>query len=585
MKKIPNFPNLIPAFKTKILYPDKLDANIKDYCPRNSNFLSTSVGAKHNRIKFNDKKHSLHLPGLSERNIEKGGICEATYEAISLVNSELRKFSKSICADRAKIEDENQNCIAADNSERECVDKLDDSIEKLEAIKKDSKTAQTAALEFFQNIEKPIHRALKNYEEDRVHFFQMTLATPRPAVPTFPDSTPFVPGDFGALNLDQYLQWIGKNQSAKLIPFNDNKQNQYRQIEGADLVNEQILALSFMLAYAAKAQKLIGEDFKGKSDSDIRLYREHIAKIKTRLPGNDNWKDLANKSPGAIAAAAPLLQGTKGAASGIAGAGTLAALGAGAALGSQVAAGRSSATLGDTLPKQQTPNPVAPLEKTKITEGNGANEQPLGNGNQTPGTKVPSTEKPEVKEAAANPIGANPAVFSSGASFKQNGFKPRATKASGATAGDLGGGGKSDDSLKPFGGELLAGPAPKKVDASGDVSSLLGQMKDLFNFDDTGGMPGGSEGMPDLGQAGPFTGEEGAVPGEGSADEFTGVEGGEEESGRQFASQEDEIIGSTTQVRAYLGGIETPLFKRVKSRHKRCMEKGLVILGLGKIPQ
>ncbi len=585
VRKNKNFPVLLSANQTKILYPDQLDSNIRDYCPRNDNFLTESTGAKHNRLGTFNKKFSVKLPGLSEQKVKKDGVCEATYEAIFLAYSELRKFGKSICEDRAEIEVENRNCITADNSESECVGKLEKSIEKLETINRDATTAKKDVGKFLEEIEKPIRQALKKHEEDRVHFFQQLQATPRPTAPTFADSTPFVPGDFGALNLDQYLQWIGKDQSTQQLTLNDNKLVQYRQVEGADLVNEQILALSFLIAYNAKIAKGFFDELDAKSAADVRSFREHIGKIKARLPGDNDWKKWADKSPAAVAAAAPLLQGAKGAASGIAGAGTIAALGAGAAIGSQVASGRSSAALGDSLPTQQTPNPIAPLAKTTLNDGNGPAEKNSDVGNQIPGQKNATSDKPEVKESSGNPVGSNPAVFSSGASFKQNGFKPRATKASTAASGDLGSPGKSDDALKPFGGELLAGPAPKKVDSSGDVSSLLGQMKDLFNFDDAGGMPGGSEGMPNFDQPGPFSGTEGAFPGEGPADEFTGVGGSEEEIGRQFASHEDEIIGSPTQARSYLGGIETPLFKRVKSRHKRCMEKGLVILGLGKIPQ
>jgi hypothetical protein len=52
-----------------------------------------------------------------------------------------------------------------------------------------------------------------------------------------------------------------------------------------------------------------------------------------------------------------------------------------------------------------------------------------------------------------------------------------------------------------FGSDLRPSPRPKKDDGMGEVSSLLGQMKNLFNFDEGAGMggpmpidmPGGAE--------------------------------------------------------------------------------------------
>jgi hypothetical protein len=580
-------PTLLLNFQSKKLSPEQLDHNIRDFCSRNGNAINSStvasIGSKHNRFNSFETKPVLRLPGLDERKVSKDGVCEATYEVISLAQADLKKFGKGICEDRAKIEEENRNCITANNSERECVDKLEKSIIKLESINRDSQKALEKIAGFFKEAEKPITRVLKRYEEDRAHFAQQIAAPRRPVISTYPDGSPFQPAEFGALTLDEYLQWVGKNQTPILLQ--DKKPTQYRQIESADLVNEQILALAFLIAYDAKVRSVIGEQFNAKGTSDIAAYREQIAKIKARLPGDGDWDKWTQKTPQVVAAAAPFMQKAPGAASGLAGAGALAALGAGAALGSQVTAARSSSPLGETLPTQQSPNAVAPLANTKITETTESPQNAPGLPIQNSEPKAATTEKPESKETAANPIGSNPAVFSSGASFKQNGFKTRNVKPSTSANGDLGGSGKSDDALKPFGGELLAGPAPKKVDSSGDVSSLLGQMKDLFNFDDAGGMPGGSEGMPDLGQNNPFGGEEGGDLAAAN-EEFTGSdEGSEDEAGRQYASNEEEIIGSPTQARAYLGGIETPLFKRVKSRHKRCMEKGLVILGLGKLPQ
>ena len=128
-----------------------------------------------------------------------------------------------------------------------------------------------------------------------------------------------------------------------------------------------------------------------------------------------------------------------------------------------------------------------------------------------------------------------------------------------------------------FGADLRPSPRPKKDDGMGEVSSLLGQMKNLFNFDEGAGGMGGP--MP-LDMA---MGTENPTRSIASGDDYS-APGGEYES----TEENYEEVQTDTEVVVGSGVVSangSSLFKRVHERHRICMEKGWVLHSVGGIPE
>ncbi|MGZ3669822.1 MAG: hypothetical protein ACXWR4_07960 [Bdellovibrionota bacterium] len=144
----------------------------------------------------------------------------------------------------------------------------------------------------------------------------------------------------------------------------------------------------------------------------------------------------------------------------------------------------------------------------------------------------------------------------------------------GAGTGDLG---------ASFTQNLEPKPRPSSAAAANpgsEVANLLGQMKNLFNFDESPA-PGGAPGAPlpggSLGGAeaanGPTAGGElqPALPPDAAPD---AGETAVAENPANPAVQADQLHGSP------FGRSDTTLFDRVHLRHHRCMERGMVMYGL-----
>jgi hypothetical protein len=556
------------------LEPINLEENIQSKCSNNMFSRTGMVGVKHNLLDSTQKREVLKLGRFNEKKTVRSGACESSYEALFLTFKEAKDFRTNICKEFAEIQMEISDCVGTHQAEHTCISKLSKMIDSVKDLQERNSAALGKVRKFLVSHEKYTANAIKKFQLDSevltsltpVQLAQPTYAGPRGTITA---------SDFGALQLKEYLAMIGRGNSSI-----SSELDSLDLTPTGKLIEEQVKAGFYLGSYEKQLADLFqfkGEDF----TREISKLSEQLKKLELAKPDDSSWKkNLTDYGPGAVTAGQQFFQKTPGPASGLAGASALAALGAGAAIGSQVAGSRTSSSGSMPNPVPNVQNPVVPLENTILSkdtapQNNSSNEVEAVTKTADPKTET-NTEKTNAVIASTAPI------LSSGASFKQNGFKPKnfgKGETSAATPG------KSDEALKPFGGELFSPPSPKKVDTSGDVSSLLGQMKDLFNFDDPAGggmMPGAPEGF---GEATPenlaATMGEQPFEEEVAGGEYTG----EEDQGRQYASAEEEIIGSPLQQRAYLGGIETPLFKRVKNRHKKCMEKGLVILGLGRITE
>lgn len=314
-------------------------------------------------------------------------------------------------------------------------------------------------------------------------------------------------------------------------------------------------------------------------------------------PDTSSWTEkVGTVAPVAGAAASGITGITGGAAAPNAAAAALplaAAAGAGAALSSKNA---SSSSLGSAFEAGAMGMSKGGPEAATVQATNLAPNAPAAG---VPGV-LPTLHAESPTGKKEKDSGDERAPASSGGTFIPGGL---AGSGSSMTAGKSGGGkttattggsGGAEGLLDAFSDDLkpatTAAPAKKSNDGMTEVTNMLGQMKNLFNFDDHGAQP-----AADPNAFEPVASSDGG-PAAAGGDEFndgftyggnydTAAEGG--------ASHEDEALSSLgpgaskeeIAQAAQFGSIGTPLFQRVHRRHRVAIEKGLVVQEFGRLPQ
>jgi len=285
---------------------------------------------------------------------------------------------------------------------------------------------------------------------------------------------------------------------------------------------------------------------------------------------------LGSQSAGAItqaaaaSSAAPIAE--------IAAAGAVGALTAhsfgGASQSSSAASNEAPATLGPAANSSGKPAVSSFDDHTAAAPEHAAGGQPPSE-NAVKGN-VPKTEM----EPGVNPGIAN----SDGSSRFMASKKPARTDSAPAASGPPETTGvQADDASGSFHQNLAPRPLPKPdSNPGGEVATLLGQMKNLFNFDEmAGGAPPGAPGaappaltsLPENGAPAPGMGLEMAGP--SSEETSAGAPGGEAYANSRGTDESGSLLQSNP-----LGQVGISLFSRVRTRHQKCMERGLVLFGL-----
>lgn len=591
-------------FANEEIRVDQLDeVSIADYCKRNRLNELNIFGSKYNALTPAEleKIKKIAVPSATEVELQRTGACEVAYEAMGLAYKHLKEFSRGICDKRVAAEDRVATCLEVGDAQKDCIKKLEDSIADIESLGKslNAKDGTPKKLEkLFEATSEPLQRILFDYKRDGEHLQGISIQDRAKKTAILAFNTNLNSDEFGAASLEEYFTLIGKNgivSRQREKQLNGKTEYAFKRVDQAHLVNEIINAKYNLTEFANRVKGVFQKSWSETNMTNLSQYKERLSQIQASLKDRKGLGDgLKDYGPGALSAAQPFLNrgkdtgSTLSAAGGLNGVGTVATLGAAAALTSQIASGRSSGYLsGGGLPTPQEAATVAPIGGTKLVEGNKeTSDADSGPKTSAEAKDSDSAEKTTNAAAATTSPGTSAAVFSSGGSFLQSGFKRKGSNASKEVSSA--GSGSADEPLKGFGGELLSGPAPKKVDPTGDVSSLLGQMKDLFNFDDTPPMAPGGDPFTDMGASSDLAAggvDSPLFPDDADYDSNGNYSSDDNGGSRQYASKEEEIMGEKSQMPSYLGGKETPLFKRVKTRHKLCMERGLVVLGLGKLPQ
>ncbi len=154
-------------------------------------------------------------------------------------------------------------------------------------------------------------------------------------------------------------------------------------------------------------------------------------------------------------------------------------------------------------------------------------------------------------------------------------LRAEAPVAPGANGGDT----KTEESLNSFHQTLDPHPVSKRPAESpgSEVANLLGQMKNLFNFDEVS-PTGGAPGMSASGRAAP-TATDGNAPVAGAPEQDAAAPEEARGEANETVAENPKNQEHEVQANPY-GKLDTTLFKRIRARHQRCMERGLVLYGL-----
>jgi hypothetical protein len=313
----------------------------------------------------------------------------------------------------------------------------------------------------------------------------------------------------------------------------------------------------------------------------FRIVRFSQRHRRSESDGNSFIKNAGNFSPLAGPASQLMNQGnasTISSGSALPGLATLAAAGAsaGVAVNRSKFSGAANSTEGPSgaAPAVQSSSPPATADPVSTPFGGD-----LGSPKNALARNLASPDSPQGSDGVKAPV--EPGVYqlpqSAGASQPIGGKAAVAAKSDAgaySSAGEAAVGKKADDIPGGFSTSLDPRAVPKSsTSVGGEVASLLGQMKSMFNLDDPALGEGGAGGGPGLAPA----------PGAPAGESPEALDAGEEESyadGNGAAPESGRSTQADTAHESQLGSLNKSLFARIRQRHVRCMEKGLVLYGL-----
>jgi hypothetical protein len=560
---------------------DKIDW--KDACISNHNDGKLT---NHNKIPGNPSR-ATKIGSQQVRVDRKLGSCEATLEAVKLSYLTLRNERIRTCG--SVYQELNRQAACVRHPDRQdCLPHLQQMIDRYKDGNDTLMAAAANAAEFVNRFPKLNEQALTRYRADlaklREHFSaerQPASMGPASLLRAHSELPPVDPANGGAPNVEEYFRLLQGDAAA--APGQQGLSSTFRARSGeprpssneGPLPVEQENARALASSFAEKLRKFRSED--------SRAFGERLGKFNAALknrkdkttPGAGNeWVQGAGAVGGL---AGPLInRGGAGApppaaaavATGLSGS-PIPALGAAALAGAAVGSAASRSQAGGPMTPPAPGTPAQNPNTTNLFEAAGAPDLPAQFNAESPATGAEGS-------GAEEGIGGNfvppsaPPMASGGASFQGEG-STRSSKQDVSVAPSEAGAG--DDMLTAFSGDLKPAPGPKKADAMGDVTSLLGQMKNLFNFEDDLGM--GAAG-------GPLFSSQAPPPPGGRDPAGSWGPGGTGENYSEDYPYEDE---SLVQASGAIGERNISLFRRIHDRHRSCQERGLVLNGIGGIPE
>lgn len=498
---------------------------------------------------------------------ESLGACESTIEGVRISFETLTAERIDNCQKTANALEKFSACIANKDPAINCDPQLDSIAGEYEKADTRNKSAVDKVTKYVKKLPKFNTKAVTKFKADmeliKQHFAQNSTnpLEPSKVSRSLANNTLPKPENGGVDTIEEYIPRLGMSPPNVTL---------LSEVFESSLQKEQDHAKELADKFVAQLDAFNSTE-STKFRTDMQEWRSLIGKRVTPDKSTiDSVAPLA--APAATVATQFMGNTTPAAAAAISGGSALpAALGvgglalAGAAINNKAAAGSSLPS--GQAPAAQVAQETAGLDSTNLLgEGGAVATKPLDVANNAAAAGA-KTESFETAAAGAN------GIFSSSSASIKNGGKIRPDKKP-----NLAGPVAAPDEAAPgaFGGDLRPSPRPKKDDGMGEVSSLLGQMKNLFNFDEGAGMEGGGIPAP-----APFPGASSRDPASDTYSSSGEEYGGSEEYAESDAPAEEEVV----QGSGVMGANGSTLFKRVHERHRVCMEKGWVLSGLGGIPE
>lgn len=520
----------------------------------------------------------MHDPRNAQE-ARKLGACRLAYKAIKDIYKAFHKFNKEYCQ---KITASMTNTVACAETSKKCETYYLAWKSVFESYQTQSKEFQETADRYLEAMKSTAQRAKKDYEKDLVNLEtemdkrrQDANAPPLETWTVVADRRDLKPsnGNGETKLLGKYYELLAAPTEA---PAAASARGRYRRHAGPIILE---------LDASADAVDKFRDDLKLKITRDNTLAEDSSKKIEAILSqikkSGSEKDDLWTKAggPGAMLGAGTQFIGANNQPpptpnlSGGSAAPSLAAIAAAGAAGAalQNSFGSSKAAMADANDSPAI-NPGNAIAATSpLVENLGATES-AANGTAPIGTlPTPDVKAEEVKTESAG--GGYPAFGAGEGASRMVASGKKQAKAPAPAEGKV-----PEEALTSFSaGGMTPRHVPKtnnKISAGAEVANLLGQMKNLFNFDE--GAPMGDGGaMHGAAPAGSAAANSGSAPAAGPGEEG-------EPSEEELAEEEGEAGGENREVQsAQFGRVDTTLFARVRSRHARAMEKGLVLYQLG----
>lgn|GEM_PF-6732875 len=576
-----------------VIYIDrKADELVEDYkpeiqCKENSGEESPALSYNSRQVSPDvwNKRPGFLMHSKNETEARKLGACRAVYRTMKEIYDRVQRLSVDYCAD---VKADFDKALVCGGLEKKCEGEFrraketlgrhtnirDEVIRAATYLQLTMKVSDEARVKYVKDLELLEQEIRNNSTVLGNPLERMTSLADHPEVKASN-------GNARTKNLGDYYKLLVTNEINHAVPLR-SQLNRF----GGRLISEQREAGRQATEFLNKLHSQMTQQA-----STTRLMLDQIEAMIAGIDKNGSIKDPG--LTGKINTLAPAATGALGLGQQVLGGGnnqtapaaltggssapslaTLAAVGAaGAALHSSLGRSSSSnASASDPIDQQAAAKPLAPTQTTTNLGDTGSKG---GTGN-TGNTDLPGSAKTDT--AKVDPVapasGAFPAFGASEGSSrmlagsKKTSQTPRPAEAKASAGGD--------EAFNSFGGgaSMAPKPAPKgaQVSAGAEVANLLGQMKNLFNFDEgapVGGASNTSGGMP----------VDPGLPASGSIEEQVaeadGALGSEDEVAAGDAPTAEHVQGSP------FGKTDTTLFTRVHSRHKRCMERGLVLYQLG----
>jgi hypothetical protein len=522
---------------------------------------------------------------------EEDGICYMAYDAIQNSYKKYFEWKRENCHQFNQLLGNAISCGVNSN----CKGKWRAIALKAAQMKQGVDSYYKQIPDFLGRIELGLRQAQKDYQIDWDSIRKNQSALPPETanrVANGSDATESLckdanPQNGGKVTCDDYIKKLTKTENVRAL-FQPS--NQATDFTSGPLIVEEDNASKKIAKFNAgfKEVLLTWNNALGKIEEDATSISERIA----NGGGDDGIMNPLLKNPSNVAGlAGPASSLITGRGGDISGASALPALTGLAAAGvtAGAAMSKSNFTGASAAPGMSGNNPEAgaasPNSVGASPTGGTVFGGDLGNGKSDPGRSPASpfatannnTQPTTDGVKTMDPATYTPNGSSAGASRPLTGKTALPSKtdntAAPAMATDAG---KKDDMLGGFSTSLDPRNSKPPTSVGGEVASLLGQMKNLFNLDEAGGPGPGGPGMggPGGGPAGP-AGSEGA-PGA----ELAGTPDGGPAAQEAAAPDPKHASQGSEAAETHFGSLDKSLFARIRYRHIRCMEKGLLLYGL-----